>query len=161
MIKKVIIDKNESIYCYNLDESGKCAAFNFMNCKKSCSARIGSLRQLLKLYQSLVYRSEEAAYYRTKMQEIKRILSAEENKQIQAAWLEDKHRGSKGGSSDSDSNSRASLKQKMKDNRPVECKLSASKREEIKAATEEWEAENGRLPRLSRSLLSRGTKEEK
>ena len=161
MIKKVIIDKNDSVYCYNLDESGKCAAFNLMNCSKDCSARIGSLRQLLKLYQSLVYRSEEAAYYRTKMQEIKRIIAAEENKQIQAAWLEDKHRGSKGGSSDSDSNSRASLKQKMKDNRPVECKLSASKREEIKAATEEWEAENGRLPRLSRSILSRGKEEDK
>lgn len=161
MIKKVIIDKNDSIYCYNLDQNGKCAAFNFMNCSKDCSARIGSLRQLLKLYKSLVYRSDEAPYYRTKVQEIKRILAAEEGKQIQAAYLEDKHRGSKGGSSDSDSNSRASIKQKMKDNRPVECKLSASKREEIKAAMEEWEAENGRLPRLSRSILSRGTKEEK
>lgn len=47
----------------------------------------------------------------------------------------------------------------MKDNRLVECKLTKTKRDEIKAATEEWEAENGKLPRLSRSILSRGKSE--
>lgn len=160
-IPKVVIDQDQEIYCYNLDDGGKCMAFNQMDCNKACPARIGSLRQLLKLYQSLVYRSEEAKYYKEKIQTVKRILTYEEGKQIKAAYKEDLHKGSKGGSSDSDSNSRASLKQKMKDNRPTECKLTQSQREEIKTAIEEWEAKHGKLPRLSRSPLSRGTKEEK
>ena len=146
----------EDIYCYNVDEDFRCAAFNRQHCKPDCSARIGSLRQLLKLYRGLLHGSRgEAGAYIRRISEIQKEISLEEDKQIRAAYNEDLHRGSKGGSSESDSNNRASLKQRMKDNRSQECKPTRSQREELKSLTEQWEAENEKLPKLSRSMLSR------
>lgn len=75
------------------------------------------------------------------------------------AYKEDKKRGSGGGNSESDANAKTSLKQKMKDNRPVECKLTASEREEIKEATKKFEEEHGALPKLSRAMVTRNKKD--
>ena len=95
------------------------------------------------------------------MEQIKIEIQKDNESQIRAVLWADQHRGTKGGSSESDSNGRAGLKQKMKDNRPVECKWNSAQREEIKTLTEQWEAEHGKLPKLSRSMLSRGTKKDK
>lgn len=148
------------VYCYNLDEGHKCMAFSNMDCSEDCPARIGSLRQLLKLYREIAYYlpRREAAYYWRQVKEINRMISKEQDSQIRAAYNDSLHRGSKGGSSESDSNSRTSIKQKMKDNRPTECKWNSEEREQIKTLTEEFEAEHGKLPRLSRSPLSRTPK---
>ena len=70
------------------------------------------------------------------------------NKSIKEAYREDKNRGTKGGNSESDSNNKTSLKQKMKDNRSLETKLSKEEQAKINKATQEWEEENGKLPRL-------------
>ena len=164
-IPRIIIDEDQDIYCYNLDNNFKCMAFNQMRCTEKCPARVGSLYQLKTLYESLIsYCREEALrLYGDKLVEINIKLNSpkfkrEQEKQIIAAYNSDRHRGSKGGSSESDSNSRASIKQRMKDNRAQECRPTKTQRDEIKALTEEWEAENGKLPRLSRSMLSRGEK---
>lgn len=146
------------VYCYNLDEGYMCQAFNNMDCSVDCPARVGSLRQLLSLYRELIrynQATEDTRYYRKQSKAIIDILVKEEAKQIRAAYNEDIRRGSKGGSSESDSNNRASIKQKMKDNRPIETKWNSEEREQIKTLTEEFEAEHGKLPRLSRSPLSR------
>jgi hypothetical protein len=150
----------EDVYCYNLDEGHKCMAFNNMDCSIDCPARVGSLRQLLKLYREMAYYlpSGEATYYWRRIDQINRIILREQDKQIKAAYNDSLHRGSRGGSSESDSNNRASIKQKMKDNRPTECKWNSEEREQIKTLTEEFEAEHGKLPRLSRSPLSRTPK---
>ena len=153
-IPKVTIDQNQEIYCYNVDSGMRCMAFKRMKCTEKCHARIGSLNQLLTIYESL----KGDQYTQSKIQLIRRMIWEEEERQIKAAYQEDLHRGTKGGSSDSDSNSRASLKQKMKDNRPVDCKWNSEEREKIKALTEEFEKEHGKLPRLSRGALSRGEK---
>lgn len=149
----------EGVYCYNVDSHNQCAAYNQMDCSADCPARVGSLQSLLKLYRSLAHTStSDLAEHKQKITEVTKEMKEEQDRQIRAAWNEDRHRGSKGGSSEPDSNSRAGIKQRMKDNRPIECKLTKSEREEIKAATEEWEAENGKLPKLSRSILSRNKK---
>ena len=155
---KVTIE--EGVYCYNIDSRNQCAAYNQMDCSVDCPARVGSLQALKKLYRSLVRTSSsELMDYRRRITEITEEMKEEQDRQIRAAWNEDIHRGSRGGSSESDSNNRAGIKQRMKDNRLVECKLTKTERDEIKAATEKWEAENGKLPRLSRSILSRGKSE--
>lgn len=152
---KVTIE--EGVYCYNIDNHNQCAAFNRMDCSVDCPARLGSLQALKKLYQSLVHTScSDLIDYKQRIIEITEEIEEEQDQQVRAAWNEDSHRGSKGGSSESDSNNRAGVKQRMKDNRLVECKLTKTEREEVKAATEKWESENGKLPRLSRSILSRG-----
>ena len=150
-------------YCYNLDRSYKCMAYTRSDCREDCPARVGSLRQLLKLYRSLMPRAlpPDRAYYEDQIEVIKQELTIEEDRQIRAAYNEDMHRGSRGGSSESDSNKRAGLKQMMKDNRPQACKWTHAQRQEIKELTEEWEAEHGKLPKLSRSMLSKGKKEDK
>lgn len=72
------------------------------------------------------------------------------------SYLEDRRRGCRGGSSEQDSNNKTSLKQKMKDNRPVECKESvAQNREQVKKELEKFEEEHGKLEKLSRSSVSR------
>lgn len=154
-IPKIII--TPGVYCYNLDESYRCMAFNEMDCSEECPARIGSLNQLFELYREMAYHlpRREAAYYWGQVKRIKESIVKEQDKQIRIAYNESLHRGSRGGSSESDSNNRASIKQKMKDNRPVECKWNSEEREQIKTLTEEFEAEHGKLPRLSRSPLSR------
>ena len=164
---RVVIDEDQDIYCYNLDDNFKCMAFNQMRCTEKCPARVESLYKLKKLYESLrVYSKDDYrlhSYYTKKLNDISLELSnfkfdREQERQIREAYNSDKHRGSKGGSSESDSNRRTNIKQRMKDNRAQECKLTKSQREEIKTLTEQWEAENGKLPKLSRSMLSRGEK---
>lgn len=43
----------------------------------------------------------------------------------------------------------------MKDNRPLECKQTKQERQEYHDAVEDWEGENGALPKLGRSGMTR------
>lgn len=160
-IPKIYID--ETSYCYNVDQDGQCMAYNHMDCKYDCPARISNLGSLRRLYQSLMYRAQgpDLYFYREQIEQITKEIQEDQTSDILACLWADQHRGTKGGSSESDSNGRAGLKQKLKDNRPVECKWNSAQREEIKTLTEEWEAEHGKLPKLPRSMLSRGTKDKK
>jgi len=72
-----------------------------------------------------------------------------------AVYKDELRRGGGGGASEKNENREASMKQKMKDNRPQECKLTKSAKEEIKSAMVTWEEENGKLERLGRCLLSK------
>ena len=74
-----------------------------------------------------------------------------------SCYLDDKHRGSGGGASESDSNKKAGMKQLMKDNRAIETKLSKTQQEEYKDALQKFEEEHGKLEKLGRSSLSRST----
>lgn len=73
---------------------------------------------------------------------------------ILEVYKEDKHRGHGGGSSESDSNSEASIKAKMKDNRPLECKQTKEEKKFVTEATKAWEEEYGSLEKLSKNPLS-------
>ena len=68
------------------------------------------------------------------------------------AYLEDLHRGSGGGSSEG---SMPVPKGIMNDNRALETKPKFEERRAYKEALEEWENENGKLEKLSRSMVSR------
>lgn len=72
---------------------------------------------------------------------------------LSEAYWEDTHRGDRGGQSENEVN--AGAKQKMKDNRPQECKLNKAEKQEIYDTTKEWEEEHGKLEKLSRSPLTR------
>lgn len=74
-------------------------------------------------------------------------------------YNEELKRGKRGGGGEQDGNS-AGIKAKMKDNRPLACKWTKAERDEIRAETEKWEAEHGKLDKLSRSLLSKTKKKD-
>lgn len=157
------IEIEPGLYCYNIDSKNRCMAYNTTNCKEGCPARIGTLNSLLRLYRELRVTPShpEAKFYKDQIQKISKEIQEEQRGQIMAAYYADTHRGSKGGSSESDSNVRAGLKQLMKDNRSQECKWTDAEKQEIKTLTEEWEAKHGKLPKLSRSIVSRGKSEDK
>ena len=72
-----------------------------------------------------------------------------------SCYLEDLHRGEKGGASESDSNRKTGLKQLMKDNRPVGVKPTKAQQEEYKAALHEFEEQVGeKMEKLGRTSLS-------
>ena len=69
-------------------------------------------------------------------------------------YVEDLKRGEKGGGASQKANT-TGLKQRMKDNRPIECKNTVADREAYTQAIQEFEEEHGKLPKLSRYSLSK------
>ena len=74
---------------------------------------------------------------------------------LRQAYLEDISRGEKGGASEGNDNN--NVKQLMHDNRSRDTKLNSVEREKLRKATQEWEEQNGKLPKLSRSSMGRST----
>lgn len=146
--------------CYNRDERGRCLAFSGVKCSEDCSARITDPLVKVRMLQCLLEKANA--------KKLRRNLQVELNMAIQtmiairekrfASWMavyvEDLHRGSGGGQSESDSNRKTGLKQLMKDNRPVGVKPTKAQLEEYKEALADWEEAHGRLERLGRGQLS-------
>ena len=116
------------ITCFNRDKNGECLAFNVAECCPECSARIKTVDEKINLLTCLLIRAQAKKDKRKLEEELdaaRRVKAAQEEGKLEgwmSCYLEDLHRGEKGGASESDSNRKTGLKQLMKDNRAIETK---------------------------------------
>ena len=149
------------ITCFNRDKEGVCLAFNEAECCPECSARIKTVDEKINLLICLLVRAQ-AKKDKRKLEEeletareVKRAQEAGKLKDWMGCYLEDLHRGSGGGQSESDSNRKTSLKQLMKDNRPVDVKPNKAQQQEYKQALAEFEEQVGeKMEKLGRTSIS-------
>lgn len=155
--------------CLNLHQNGrKCRALVVSECPENCSAKVTDpevyIERLLGMLDYNKNNAQSCADLRKQIAAVRKqynIPEPEEKLELGAykdwrkCYYEDTNRGERGGSSEKDANAATSAKQKMKDNRLQACKLTKAERERIKAETEAWEAENGKLEKLSRMPFSR------
>lgn len=151
----------DKISCFNRDQKGVCLAYNKAECSPHCSARIADIDQKITLLKCLLGKAQAKKDRRKLEEELEAALK------VQAAikegklegwmscYLEDLHRGEKGGASESDSNRKTGLKQLMKDNRPVGVKPTQAQLAEYKEALHEFEEQVGeKMEKLGRTSLS-------
>ena len=87
--------------------------------------------------------------------QVKRAIQEGKMEGWMSCYLEDLHRGSGGGQSESDSNRKTGLKQLMKDNRSVGVKPTKAQQEEYKEALHQFEEEVGeKMEKLGRTSMS-------
>lgn len=149
------------ITCFNRDTNGECLAFNEAECCPECSARIKTVDEKINLLTCLLIRAQ-AKKDRRRLEEeleaareVKRAQEAGRLKDWMSCYLEDLHRGSGGGQSESDSNRKTSLKQLMKDNRPVGVKPTRAQQKEYKQALAEFEEQvEEKMEKLGRTSMS-------
>lgn len=148
------------ITCFNRDKEGVCLAFNVAQCCPECSARIRTVDEKINLLICLLVKAQ-AKKDKRKLEEeldaarmVKAAQDAGKMEEWMSCYLEDLHRGEKGGASESDSNRKTGLKQLMKDNRAIETKLTKEQQAEYKEALQEFEEEHGKLEKLGRTSLS-------
>ena len=148
------------ITCFNRDKEGECLAFNVAECCPDCSARIKTVDEKINLLTCLLVRAQAKKDKRRleeeleAAREVKKAQEAGKLKDWMSCYLDDLHRGERGGASESDSNRKTGLKQLMKDNRSVDVKPNKAQREEYKQALAEFEEEHGKLEKLGRTSLS-------
>lgn len=146
--------------CFNRDKEGRCLAYNEANCSEECSARIKTIDQKIELLTCLLSRAQskkdrrELGMELAEAGEFKLAQNRGKFEDWMSCYLDDKHRGSGGGASESDSNKKAGMKQLMKDNRAIETKPSREQQAEYQEELRKWEEENGKLEKLGRSSLS-------
>lgn len=141
-------------------------AFNVAECCPECSARIKTVDEKINLLTCLLVRAQAKKDKRRleeeleAAREVKRAQEAGKLKDWMGCYLEDLHRGSGGGQSESDSNRKTSLKQLMKDNRPVDVKPNKAQQQEYKQALAEFEEQIGeKMEKLGRTSLSHSKKD--
>lgn len=149
------------ITCFNRDKEGECLAFNEAQCCPDCSARIKTVDEKINLLTCLLIRAQAKKDKRRleeeleAAREVKKAQEAGKLKDWMSCYLDDLHRGEKGGASESDSNRKTSLKQLMKDNRPVDVKPNKVQQEEYKQALAEFEERMGeKMEKLGRTSMS-------
>ena len=149
------------IICFNRDKQGICLAFNKGECSEGCSARIADVDSKIDLLRCLLDKSQSKKDRRKLEEEledaqlVKEAIKAKKLEGWMSCYLEDLHRGEKGGASESDSNRKTSMKQLMKDNRPVGVKPTRAQQEEYKEALHEFEEQVGeKMEKLGRTSLS-------
>lgn len=156
-----LVFEMDKIVCYNRDRNGECMAYNEMDCHSDCPARISDIGNKIRLLECLLKMSQ------SKKDQRRLSLELEDAKKVQEAirsgkfegwmscYMEDVHRGEKGGASEGDaSNRKTGMKQLMKDNRAYDVKPSKDQQEAYKEALAAWEEENGKLDRLGRTSMS-------
>ena len=149
------------ITCFNRDKNGECLAFNVAECCPECSARIKTVDEKINLLTCLLIRAQAKKDKRRLEEELeaaREVKAAQEEGKLEgwmSCYLEDLHRGEKGGASESDSNRKTGLKQLMKDNRPVGVKPTKAQQEEYKEALHQFEEEVGeKMEKLGRTSMS-------
>lgn len=153
---------SKEVFCYNRDRAGQCMAYTKPECSTRCPARINNIDQKINLLQCLLARTQSKKDRRRLTEELKDAKKVKtavmEGKMADwmSCYMEDKHRGSGGGSSEGDSSNRAKgMKQLMKDNRPVGVKPTRAQQEEYKEALQEFEESVGeKMPKLPRSSMT-------
>lgn len=151
----------DRITCFNRDKQGICLAFNNGECSENCPARIADVDSKIDLLKCLLAKAQSKKDRRKLEEEleaaqlVKEAIKAKKLEGWMSCYLEDLHRGEKGGASESDSNRKTSMKQLMKDNRPVGVKPTKAQQEEYKEALHEFEEQVGeKMEKLSRTSLS-------
>lgn len=149
------------ITCFNRDQRGLCLAFNKGECSEDCSARIADVDSKIDLLRCLLAKAQSKKDRRKLEEEleaaqlVKEAIKAKKLEGWMSCYLEDLHRGEKGGASESDSNRKTGLKQLMKDNRPVGVKPTQAQLAEYKEALHEFEEQVGeKMEKLGRTSLS-------
>ena len=148
------------ITCFNRDKEGVCLAFNVAQCCPECSARIRTVDEKINLLTCLLAKAQAKKDKRKLEEELdaaRKVKAAQKEGKLEgwmSCYLEDLHRGEKGGASESDSNRKTGLKQLMKDNRAIETKPTKEQQAEYKEALQEFEEEHGKLEKLGRISLS-------
>lgn len=150
-----------NVTCFNRSKEGRCMAYTRAECSWGCPARISNIDQKINLLHCLLARSQSKKDIRKMTEEledayqVKRAIQEGKMEGWMSCYLEDLHRGSGGGQSESDSNRKTSLKQLMKDNRPVGVKPTKAQTEEYKEALHQFEEEIGeKMEKLGRTSLS-------
>lgn len=151
----------KNLVCYNRDREGKCMAYTKPECSKNCQARIVRLEDKAKLLRCLLSQTQSKKDRRKLENELQETIRASQLllegkfEGWMSCYIQDLHRGEKGGASESDSNRKTGMKQLMKDNRPVGIKPTKSQLEEYKKALLEFEEEVGeKMEKLGRTSLS-------
>lgn len=149
------------ITCFNRDQRGLCLAYNKGECSEDCPARIADVDSKIDLLCCLLDKAQSKKDRRNLEKElrdaqlVKEALKARKLEGWMSCYLEDLHRGEKGGASESDSNRKTGLKQLMKDNRPVGVKPTQAQLAEYKEALHEFEEQVGeKMEKLGRTSLS-------
>lgn len=149
------------ITCFNRDQRGLCLAFNKGECSEDCPARIADVDSKIDLLRCLLAKAQSKKDRRKLEEEldaaqlVKEAIKAKKLEGWMSCYLEDLHRGEKGGASESDSNRKTGLKQLMKDNRPVGVKPTQAQLAEYKEALHEFEEQVGeKMEKLGRTSLS-------
>lgn len=150
-----------NVTCFNRSKEGRCMAYTRAECSWGCPARISNIDHKIVLLHCLLARSQSKKDIRKLTEEledayqVKRAIQEGKMEGWMSCYIEDLHRGSGGGQSESDSNRKTGLKQLMKDNRPVGVKPTKAQTEEYKEALhqfEEWIGE--KMEKLGRTSLS-------
>lgn len=149
------------ITCFNRDKEGVCLAFNEAQCCPECSARIRTVDEKINLLTCLLAKAQAKKDKRKLEEELdaaRKVKAAQKEGKLEgwmSCYLEDLHRGEKGGASESDSNHKTSLKQLMKDNRAIETKPTKEQQAEYKKALHQFEEEIGeKMEKLGRTSMS-------
>lgn len=149
------------ITCFNRDQRGLCLAYNKGECSEDCPARIANVDSKIDLLRCLLSRAQSKKDKRKLEEEleaaqlVKEAIKTRKLEGWMSCYLEDLHRGEKGGASESDSNRKTGLKQLMKDNRPVGVKPTQAQLAEYKEALHEFEEQVGeKMEKLGRTSLS-------
>lgn len=148
------------ITCFNRDKEGVCLAYNVAQCCPECSARIQTVDEKIHLLVCLLAKAQSKKDRRKLEEELdaaRMVKAAQDAGKLEgwmSCYLEDLHRGSGGGASESDSNKKTGMKQLMKDNRAIETKPTKEQQAEYKEALQEFEEEHGKLEKLGRTSLS-------
>lgn len=150
-----------NVTCFNRSKEGRCMAYTRAECSWECQARISNIDQKINLLHCLLARSQSRKDIRKMTEEledayqVKRAIQEGKMEGWMSCYIEDLHRGSGGGQSESDSNRKTGLKQLMKDNRPVGVKPTKAQTEEYKEALHQFEEEIGeKMEKLGRTSLS-------
>lgn len=149
------------VTCFNRDKEGRCMAYTRAECCRGCPARISNIDHKINLLHCLLARSQSKKDIRKMTEEledayqVKRAIQEGKMEDWMSCYIEDLHRGSGGGQSESDSNRKTGLKQLMKDNRPAGVKPTKAQQEEYKEALHQFEEEVGeKMEKLGRTSLS-------
>lgn len=149
------------ITCFNRNQRGLCLAFNKGECSEDCPARIADVDSKIDLLRCLLAKAQSKKDRRKLEEEleaaqlVKEAIKAKKLEGWMSCYLEDLHRGEKGGASESDSNRKTGLKQLMKDNRPLGVKPTQAQLAEYKEALHEFEEQVGeKMEKLGRTSLS-------
>jgi len=149
--------------CFHLKSNLSCRVFKGSSCPEDCSAKITDPERYIKLLEDMRnynFRNEQACNeLRKKIKQVREAYNLPEPEKEKAGpmnewkqvYNEETRRGERKGNSEGNDKA-AGLKTLMKDNRPQECKMTSSEKQELKEETEKWEEKNGKLERLKRGI---------
>lgn len=137
--------------CLRIDDWGKCQAFKAPY-KDNCPSKCTNPSQIIRENEQLIVKNIKNTQYTAECRRIIKRMKAIIYKEIYSAYQEDVNRGSGGGGSKNNKNSNAAIKQKMKDNRPLECKQTKGEIEHYKEELNEWQEEKGEKLDIHKSI---------